>query len=200
VTSVVGVYSRTGTAEAVALSVSGPTASSVAYRGRWSLDLIADRADRQIYHSVADLPLARAETMVSHTIDVVTDIAVNHLRSIIGSLGAVDVVGVVVGDYPVPDSLAAILSAHTLMHAAEGALFRDAFLDAATTCGVPAIGVSRNQATAWIDGEYADVVAAVGQAAGRPWRKDHKLAMVGAIAAARASRTRPSRKDRPGRA
>jgi hypothetical protein len=196
VTSVLGVYSRTGTAEAVALSVSGTTASAVALRGRWSLDLIADRADRQIYHTVADLPLEQAETMVRHTIDVVTDIAVSHLRSIIESLGAVDAVGVVVGDYPVPDSVATILSAHTLMHAAEGALFRDAFLDAATACEVPAVGVSRNQATEWIGGEYAAVVAAIGQAAGRPWRKDHKLAMVGAIAAAHATRPRPSPKDR----
>ena len=181
---VVGVHSRTGTAEAVALAVAG-TASSVAFLGRWSLDLVEDRAERQIYHVVGDLPLARAETLVQGAIEVVTDIAVGHLRSIIRSLETVEAIGVVVGDFPVPDSLAAILAAHTLMHAAEGAMFRDALLDAATTCGVPGIGVSRNQATEWLGGRYADAVAEVGSAAGRPWRKDHKLATVAAIIAAR---------------
>jgi hypothetical protein len=168
----------------VALAVRGGAASSVAFHGRWSLDLIEDRAERQVYHAVADLPLARAETMVRQEMEAVADIAVRHLSSIIGSLGNVHAVGVIVGDYPVPDSLSSILAAHTLMHAAEGALFRDALLDAATACGVPSIGVSRNLATDLLGGAYADAVAAVGSAAGRPWRKDHKLATIAAIISA----------------
>ena len=183
-----GLHSRTGTAEAVALVVSGETAPSVAFRGRWSLDLIEDRAERQVYHAVADVPLAQAEATVGRTIDVVTGIAVRHLRWIIESLGTVDAVGVVVGDFPVPESLASILAVHALMHAAEGALYRDALLDAAAACGVPGMGVSRNQATDSLGGEYADAVAAVGSAAGRPWRKDHKLATVAALIAARSPR------------
>jgi hypothetical protein len=180
--SVVGLHSRTGTAEAVALAVS---TSSVKFRGRWSLDLLEDRADRQIYHTASDLPLVQAEAVVRETTDVVAEIAVRHLRSIIRTLGRVDAVGVIVGDFPVPDSLAPILAAHTLMHAAEGALFRDALLDAAAACGVAGVGVSRNQAAQLITGEYADVLAAVGAEAGRPWRKDNKLATVAAILAAR---------------
>jgi hypothetical protein len=70
------------------------------------------------------------------------------------------------------------------MHAAETALFRDALLDAANTCRVPGIAVWRNQAKQWLGGGYADAVAAVGSAAGRPWRQDHKLATVAAIIAA----------------
>jgi hypothetical protein len=195
VTCVVGLHSRTGTAEAVALALSGTADSAVAFRGRWSLDLIEDRAERQIYHAAGDLPPARAETIVRRAIDVVADIALGHLRTIIGSLGTVDEVGVIVGDFPVPDSLAAILASHTLMHAAEGALFRDALLDAATACGVRGIGVSRNRATELLGGEYAHAVAVVGSAAGRPWRKDHKLATVAAIVAGSAT-TRPSLEDR----
>jgi hypothetical protein len=181
---VVGLHARTGPAEAVALALSGGAARSVALRGRWSLDLIEDRAERQIYHLAADLPLGRAENMVRREMDAVAEIALRHLRSIIGSLGRVDAVGVIVGDFPVPDSLVSILAAHTLMHAAEGALFRDALLDAATACGIPGIGVSRNRATQLLGGEYADAVAVVGSAAGRPWRKDHKLATIAAIIAA----------------
>jgi hypothetical protein len=168
----------------VALAVSGGAASSVVYRGRWSLDLIEDRAERQVYHAVADLPLAQAETRVRREIDAVADIAVRQLSSIIESLGSVDAVGVIVGDFPVPDSLESILAAHTLMHAAEGVLFRDVLLDAAAACGVPGIGVSRNHATDLLSGAYADAVAVVGSAAGRPWRKDHKLATIAAIMSA----------------
>jgi hypothetical protein len=91
---------------------------------------------------------------------------------------------VIVGDFPVPDSLAAILASHTLMHAAEGAMFRDAMLDAATTAGVRAVGVSRTAATGRLDGDLAGQVAGVGIAAGRPWRKEHKLATVAALMAA----------------
>jgi hypothetical protein len=192
VTCVVGLHSRTGTAEAVALEVNGTAPSSVAFRGRWSLDLVEDRAERQIYHAVSDVPLARAETIVRRAIDVVADLAVGHLRTIIESLGMVDAVGVIVTDFPVPDSLAAILAVHTLMHAAEGAMFRDALLDAATACGVPGMGVSRNLAMELLGGEYAHAVAVVGSAAGRPWRKEHKLATVAAIVAGSAT-TRSSR-------
>ena len=65
-TRVLGLHSRTGSAEAVALAVSG----SVTFIDRWSLDLIDGRAERQIYHLVADRPLAEAETEVGRAIDV----------------------------------------------------------------------------------------------------------------------------------
>jgi hypothetical protein len=179
-TRVLGLHSRTGSAEAVALAVSG----LVTFIDRWSLDLIDGRAERQIYHVVADRPLAEAETEVGRAIDVVTEIAVGHMRSILTSVGSVDAVGVVVGDFPVPDSLASIMAAHALMHAAEGAMFRDALLDAAAACGVPGLSISRAAATASLNGALADVVARVGSVAGRPWRKEHKLATVAAIIAA----------------
>ena len=87
----------------------------------------------------------------------------------------------IVGDFPVPDSLAAILAAHTLMHAAEGAMFRDALLDAAAAQRVRAVGVSRNVAAERLSGDLAGPVAQIGVAAGRPWRKEHKLATVAAL-------------------
>jgi len=180
VVRVLGVHSRTGSAEAVAVSVTrgGPT-----LLGRWTLDLL-DGDERQIFHVVAGLPLAGAEPRVAAVVEHATAIATNRIAEITQRVGRLAAVGVIVGDFPVPDSLAAILASHTLMHAAEGAMFRDALLDAATTAGVRAVGVSRNLATERLVGDLAGPVAGVGVAAGRPWRKEHKLATVAALMAA----------------
>lgn len=181
VVRVLGVHTRTGTAEAVAISVD---AASPTFVGRWSLDLIEDRVERQIYHAVADLPLASAEPRVAEVIETVTAIATARLGEILRSVQRLDAVSVVIGDYPVPDSLRAILAAHTLMHAAEGAMFRDALLDAAAACRLHTVGVSRNLANDRLAGDLAATVASVGSAAGRPWRKEHKLATVAALTVA----------------
>ena len=129
----------------------------------------------------ADLPLAEAEPLVMAAVDSAVAVATGRLAEIAKEVGPLDAVAVIVGDFPVPDSLAAILAAHTLMHAAEGALFRDALLDAAAAQGVRAVGVSRNVATQRLTGDLAGPVARVGAEAGRPWRKEHKLATVAAL-------------------
>src|SRR6266705_1940349 len=84
-------------------------------------------------------------------------------------------VAVVVGDHPVPEELAAVLASHALMHAAEGQLYRDALLDAATALGQRGIGMSRGRLAERLAGDLAGTVRALGAAAGPPWRKEHKL-------------------------
>jgi hypothetical protein len=181
VARVIGLHSRTGSAEAVVISDRN---GSPAFLGRWSLDLLDGRVERQIFHVVADVALVDAERQVRRVVDAITEIATTRLDGIRREVGPLDAAGVIVGDYPVPDSLAAILAAHTLMHAAEGAMFRDALLDAATTHGIRAVGVSRNRATDRLAGDLAAAVAAIGAAAGRPWRKEQKLATVAALTVA----------------
>jgi hypothetical protein len=180
VVNVLGVHSRTGSAEAVAVSVTG---SRPSFLGRWTLDLL-EGDERQIFHVVAGLPLTEAEPRVAAVIEHATAIATDRIAEVTQRIGRLAAVGVIVGDFPVPDSLAAILASHTLMHAAEGGLFRDALLDAATAAGVRAVGVSRTVATERLGGDLAGPVAGVGAVAGRPWRKDHKLATVAALMAA----------------
>jgi hypothetical protein len=174
-----GLCSRTGTAVAVALGEAGTRATLA---GRWSLDLTDGLVPRQAYHSAADLPRPEAEILVRRAIDTVTEVATARLAEVVAAAGAVDAVGVIVGDHPVPDSLSAILAAHTLMHAAEGQLYRDALLDAAAALGLRAVGLARRQAESRLAGDLADAIVAVGRAAGPPWRREHKLAAVAALA------------------
>ena len=143
---VLGLHSRTGSAEAVALSAPPTSTAPNVLLGRWSLDLLSEGLERQIYHVAAGLPLAEAEPLVVAAVDSAVAVATRRLAEIAEAVGPLDTVGVIVGDFPVPESLAAILAAHTLMHAAEGAMFRDALLDAAAAQRVRAVGVSRNVA------------------------------------------------------
>jgi hypothetical protein len=172
-----GLHSRTGSA--VGVAIDGP-----AFIGRWDLDLGEDGVPEQVWHAVADLPLASAETVARQAIETVVSLATRRLGAILDEVGALDVVAVVMGDFPVPDSAAAILASHTLMHAAEGQLYREALLDAASARGLRGVGVSRNLASSRLDGDLADRVRELGLVAGRPWRKEHKLAAVAALTAA----------------
>ena len=152
--------------------------------GRWALDLTEGLVPVQVWHAVADLPASQAEAVVRRATDTVREVAVRRLRDVVAEIGAADIVGVVVGDFPVPESTRAVLASHTLMHAAEGQLYRDALLDAAASLGIPGVGVPRKQAAARLAADLADPVRALGVTAGRPWRKEHKLAAVAALLAA----------------
>jgi hypothetical protein len=175
-----GFCSRTGSAEAVAVDV---RAGAVALVGRWSVDLLDGRAPGQVFHVAQPLPAGRAEALVRRTIETVTAIATGRLDELLRGIGGVAAVAVVVGDFPVPDALPKILASHALMHAAEGRLYRDALLDAAAACGVRGVEVPRTLAAGRLVGDLAAHVATLGVSAGRPWRKEHKLAAVAALAA-----------------
>jgi hypothetical protein len=170
----VGLCSRTGSAVAVAVD-------GGALLGRWVLDLTEDRVPGQVWHVAAGLPVPEAAALVRRTVDTVTEVATRRLREVLAEVGPVEAVGVVVGDFPVPESVAAVLASHTLMHAAEGQLYRDALLDAAAALGQRGVGLSRKRAAALLAGELAGTVRALGAAAGPPWRKEHKLAAVAAL-------------------
>ena len=169
-----GMFSRTGTAVAVALD-------NATLIGRWAVDLTEGRVPGHVFHEATELPLPQAETLVRHVVDVVTEVAVRRLRELLTEVGAVDGISVVVGDHPVPESVSAILASHALMHAAEGQLYRDALLDAAAAVGQRGIGLPRKQAVNRLEGDLAAVIRALGAVAGPPWRKEHKLAAVAAL-------------------
>ena len=66
----------------------------------------------------------------------------------------------------------------------KGQLYRDALLDAAAAHGLPRYGVPRGPAEQRLAADLAAAVARIGAAAGRPWRKEQKLATVAALVAA----------------
>jgi hypothetical protein len=77
----------------------------------------------------------------------------------------------------VPDGLPDVLRSHAWMHAAEGVLYRQAVLAAAWQCGWQAHAVDMSLLPA-----AEDALIALGQAAGRPWRRAEKDAARAAIA------------------
>jgi hypothetical protein len=154
--------------------------------GRWAVDLAAPGTPVQLFHAAAGLATAPAEGFVRAGVDAVAAVAAARLRDLVDSLGGDVVVGVVTGDHPVPDDtpVARILAVHALTHGAEGQLYRDALLDAAAVRGVAAHGVPRGLAEQRLAGELAAAVARIGATAGRPWRREQKLATVAALVAA----------------
>jgi hypothetical protein len=176
-----GFCSRTGSAAAVAVE-----AATHRLAGRWHVALGAPGTPVQLYHAAAGVPAARGELFVRAGVERVTAVAGERLDELVAALGRVAVVAVVTGDHPIPDDVpvARILAAHPMMHAAEGQLYRDALLDAAAVRGLTAHGVPRGRAQELLTGSLAATVAGLGLAAGRPWRKEHKLATVAALVAA----------------
>ena len=164
----------------------GVAVSAGAFAGRWAVDLRADGVPAQLFHAAAGLPAARAERFVRDGVEAVGAVAAARLDAIVAELSGDVLVAVVTGDHPVPDDvpIARILAVHTLMHGAEGQLYRDALLDAAAARGLVAHGVPRGPAQDRLAGDLAGVVAAIGAAAGRPWRREQKLATVAALVAA----------------
>lgn len=171
-----GLCSRTGSAVAVAVD-------DVTLVGRWVLDLTDERVPAQVCHAAADLPLPEAQALISRAVDVITEAAAHRFRELLAEVEAFDAVAVLVGDHPVPGSVAAILASHLLMHATDGQIYRDALLDAAAMFGQPGIGLPRKQAVARLEGDLAGLIRAMGAVAGPPWRKEQKLAAVAALTA-----------------
>jgi hypothetical protein len=174
-----GFCCRTGSAAAVAVAPGG------GFAGRWAVDLSAPGTPVQLFHAAAGLPSAGLERFVQAGVDAVGVVAAARVRDLSDALGGDVVVAVVTGDHPVPDDtpVARILAVHALMHGAEGQLYRDALLDAAAARGLAAHEVPRGPAEQRLAGELAAAVARIGAAAGRPWRKEQKLATVAALVA-----------------
>jgi len=85
-------------------------------------------------------------------------------------------VAVAVKAVAIPDSVEDVLRSHAWMHAAEGVLYREAVLAAARQCGWTAYAVDVSMLPA------ADqILATLGRAAGRPWRRAEKDAARAAL-------------------
>lgn len=171
----IGVVARTGSAVAVALS---GTVSAPRFLARREIELVPPGLDRQPYHAAAGLSLAAAGDLVAEVESAAERAAAVGLLALAGRLPAdsVRAVAVVVKPVSAPGDLAGILRSHAWMHAAEGALYRQAVLAAAAGCGWRASAVEQAGLPA---AERA--IAALGQVAGRPWRRLEKDAARAAL-------------------
>ena len=177
----IGVVAKTGSAAAVALS---GTAAAPRFQARREIELISPGLDAQPYHAAASMDLAAAGELIAQVKAAAENAAAAGLLALAAMVPASRVrgVAVVVKAVSVPGHLAGILRSHAWMHAAEGILYRQAVLAAATECGWTARAVDQSALPA------ADqILAALGQVAGPPWRrleKDATRAALSLLAAA----------------
>jgi hypothetical protein len=187
---------HTGWATMVAVS-SGPDGSTVVL-DRQRLVLMGNDRQRPrfVYHAAQKLDAKAAERLVRESVQesqanakaslqqAVADIETKRYTVVAGSI--------IVGSRPAPESLESILRSHSLIHAAEGELFRSAIRSAGKALRIPVIEVRSKELAARAAAilgipaeEVDDHLAAIGRAAGRPWAKDHKDACLAASIALR---------------
>jgi hypothetical protein len=181
---------------AAMVAVSGP-ATSAAVLDRRRLVMIPGsdpESPRFVYHAARELQLEPAERLIRESAELSHGRAKAALQAVVEELGTREyqtvAVGIIVGNRPLSAALDAILKSHSLVHAAEGELFREAIRSASRTVGIPIAEVRAKDlharaATALgvSDGRVAQVLARIGRAAGKPWAKDQKDACLAALSA-----------------
>jgi len=181
-----------------------PTASMVIERRR--IDLVgAGTTARtavpvQPYHGAREVDLNRAQQIVERCVEEATRLAESAVRVAIEGLRVNGWEAVACGillasGRPLP-SLAKILASHSLIHTAEGELFRNALKAAGESCGLRVIGAKERDLyprAAIALGAPAERLRSdldgLGRILGPPWRQDEKYAaLVGWLALSAASR------------
>ena len=138
---------------------------------------------KQPYHAAAKLALADAARMIDEAMESsrllaqeAVTAAVQALRSrgheVIGT-------GVLFGSGKALPVLARVLGSHALIHTAEGEMFRESLVWAATQCGLPVASVKERE----IDATLLDRIASLGKLIGPPWTQDQKYATAVALSA-----------------
>jgi hypothetical protein len=188
---------HTGWAAMVAVARSGSTLS-VLDRSRVGMLPISTthrpEASPHVYHAARELPLEDARALLRLAEDEARSKAREALGAAIADLQGAGhrVVGsaiITARDAPVR-SLEEILQSHTLVHAAEGALFRAVIRATSEELGLRVIQVQapelvRRAAVALGLGKEAvpAFLAQVGRPLGPPWTADHKAASLAAVLA-----------------
>ena len=177
-----GCFAKTGRAMVVAVG-SGPDLVA-----KWDLALVPETQERFVYHA-AQLMESGAARFVQRSTKVVAEHTGAEIAAVLEDLTArgvtVSGAAIVGHDVELPGPLDKILASHTLLHTAEGALYRGAIVDALDDRGVACTLVPRDQLTDFQPLEQFGKVPA-------PWRKEHKEAALAALTLVRANGRGPA--------
>jgi hypothetical protein len=148
----------------------------------------------QPYHFAKSLKLPQAETFLAESLSVSEALARTALQDLVTELTTRQyrVVGcalLLASGRPLP-ALSKILSAHPLIHAAEGEFFRDAFRKGSESLQLPVTGFRERD----LDQHFAETfgkaatrmsreVSDLSRLLGPPWTQDQKLATHAALIA-----------------
>jgi len=185
---------------AAMIAVAGPPKSPVILDRR-RVEMMGNEPTnpRFVYHYAAEsLALPAAERFVRKAIEQSRDNALVALEAAIAELRKKDydivASGILVGNRPLEAALPDILKSHSLIHTAEGELFRVAVKRASERLKIPVTEIRARdlepQAAKVLGISSAKVkerLDAIGRAAGRPWSKDQKTALLAALVAASAA-------------
>jgi hypothetical protein len=160
---------------------------------RERMGFVPDEIPRQAYHAAEGRPLAEAAALIGQVEAAARVGAAEGLARVVVelSVGGHEVVAsVVLGELHELRPLERILSSHSLLHAAEGVLYREVVVDASEAQGLPTKLVSAKQLAAlaveaqgWTVEHSERRLLEVGRLAGPPWQKDHKQAALAALTA-----------------
>lgn len=146
---------------------------------------------RQPFHTAAKLELDEARAFVAHMRKEARSLAARAIRNLRQNLQEngykLDRSAILLSSgRPLP-TLPNILAAHSLIHTADGVLFREALVHASESCGIEALAFRERDLPATAarglrkkPAELSRRVAALGRSLGPPWSQDEKLAALAA--------------------
>ncbi len=148
-----------------------------------------------VYHAASKLPLKSAERLVQECTALAQSRAKDSLTAVVGELRdrgyEVFASGVIGAKRPLASSLETILGTHSLIHAAEGELFRGAIISANEVLKVPVTSVPAAELydrAATTLGSSADEIrrrlTEGRRSVGKPWAQDQKESLLVALLAA----------------
>jgi hypothetical protein len=184
-----GLRSHSGWAVLIALQ--GPASAPVVVDRR-RLKLCDTSFPRQPYHAAENLPAARAEALVTRSLETATKLAREAVGAAVAELRAAgqEIAGaglLLSSSRPLPKELAAILASHALIHTAEGEMYRDVLRAGCEKAGVEVAGMRERDLLASAGPRLKlapDAIparlAALGKPLGPPWTQDEKLASLAA--------------------
>ena len=150
---------------------------------RARVEVLADGDPKQPWHLALESGLSPADAdalaaRVEAGARAAADAALAAVLAGVVAEGHSLVAAAVIGEPRDVPSAARVLASHMLLHAAEGELYRGVLADAVGAAGLALHGVP----PASVSGDdHAVLLAAMGKAAGPPWRADHKLAVAAAL-------------------
>lgn len=188
--SAIGIRVHSGWGAVVAIAGKG---ADVEVIDRRRIEIIDPRAPgaAQPFHFVEEFEISKAKAHIERCAAASKSLALAALGQVISHLDGqgYSVAGVAIllsSGRPLP-AFEKILAAHTLIHAAEGEFFRQAFRDAAEALKVPVTGIRERELEAQakaVLGKAApglqQKIAGFGRALGPPWTADQKSAALAA--------------------
>jgi hypothetical protein len=161
---------------------------------RRRMELVEEEWAKQPYHAAEDLKPDKARDVVKRGVAAAHRIAVQEMRAAVKGERArqneATACAVLVGN-PMPEwSVAEILAVHFRMHKAEGVLFRDVLVHAATESALRVVAIPETllmkqaeKALGISESDLVKKITAIGKLVGAPWGKDQKDAALAAMTA-----------------